>query len=130
MHTQDASFLSDWQRQRLSIHVDRAVTELRRGRPLLMVDGDSIDSLLPKGVQGPSNVWLFAAVETLTPDGWGRAAGRAPPCASPTPVATPPNTLVLGPGQFRFMDYVKVGVPLVIVSLIVCLVVIPLVWPF
>jgi GTP cyclohydrolase len=78
MHTQDASFLSDWQRQRLSIHVDRAVTELRRGRPLLMVDGDSIDSLLPKGVQGPSNVWLFAAVETLTPDGWERLRRLSP----------------------------------------------------
>lgn len=75
MHTQDSSFLSDWQRQRLSIHVDRAVTELRRGRPLLMVDANSIDSLLPKGVQGPSNVWLFAAVETLTPDGWERLRG-------------------------------------------------------
>ena len=78
MHTQDSSFLSDWQRQRLSIHVDRAVTELRRGRPLLMVDANSIDSLLPKGVQGPSNVWLFAAVETLTPEGWGRLRGLSP----------------------------------------------------
>jgi len=28
------------------------------------------------------------------------------------------------------MDYVKVGLPLVFISLIVCLVVIPLVWPF
>ena len=78
MHTQDSSFLSDWQRQRLSIHVDRAVTELRRGRPLLMVDANSIDSLLPKGVQGPSNVWLFAAVETLTPDGWERLRRLSP----------------------------------------------------
>ena len=58
------------------------------------------------------------------------AIGIAASCAFTTPVATPPNTLVLGPGQFRFMDYVKVGVPLVIISLIVCLVVIPLVWPF
>ena len=58
------------------------------------------------------------------------AIGIAGSCAFTTPVATPPNTLVLGPGQFKFMDYVKVGVPLVIVSLIVCLVVIPLVWPF
>ena len=58
------------------------------------------------------------------------AIGIAASCAFTTPVATPPNTLVLGPGQFRFMDYVKVGVPLVVVSLIVCLVVIPLVWPF
>ena len=58
------------------------------------------------------------------------AIGIAASCAFTTPVATPPNTLVLGPGQFRFMDYVKVGVPLVVVSLIVCLVVIPTVWPF
>ena len=58
------------------------------------------------------------------------AIGIAGSCAFTTPVATPPNTLVLGPGQFKFMDYVKVGLPLVFISLIVCLVVIPLVWPF
>ena len=58
------------------------------------------------------------------------AIGIAASCAFTTPVATPPNTLVLGPGQFRFMDYVKVGVPLAILSLILCMVVIPLVWPF
>ena len=58
------------------------------------------------------------------------AIGIAASCAFTTPVATPPNTLVLGPGQFKFMDYVKVGLPLVFISLIVCLVVIPLVWPF
>ena len=56
--------------------------------------------------------------------------GIAASCAFTTPVATPPNTLVLGPGKFRFMDYVKIGTPLVILSLVVCMVVIPLVWPF
>ena len=58
------------------------------------------------------------------------AIGIAASCAFTTPVATPPNTLILGPGKFRFMDYVKVGLPLVVVSMIVCTVVIPLVWPF
>ncbi|WP_278834194.1 SLC13 family permease [Mitsuokella multacida] len=58
------------------------------------------------------------------------AIGIAASCAFTTPVATPPNTLILGPGKFHFMDYVKVGLPLVIVSMIVCTVVIPLVWPF
>ena len=58
------------------------------------------------------------------------AIGIAASCAFTTPVATPPNTLVLGPGRFKFMDYVKVGVPLVIISLIVCAVVIPFFWPF
>ena len=58
------------------------------------------------------------------------AIGIAASCAFTTPVATPPNTLVLNAGRFHFMDYVKVGVPLVIVSLIVCVAVIPMVWPF
>ena len=58
------------------------------------------------------------------------AIGIAASCAFTTPVATPPNTLILGPGKFRFMDYIKVGLPLVIVSMIVCTVIIPLVWPF
>ena len=58
------------------------------------------------------------------------AIGIAASCAFTTPVATPPNTLVLAAGQFRFMDYVKIGLPLVLLSLIVCVVIIPLVWPF
>lgn len=58
------------------------------------------------------------------------AIGIAASCAFTTPVATPPNTLILVPGRFKFMDYVKVGVPLVFVSLVVCCVVIPFFWPF
>lgn len=51
-------------------------------------------------------------------------------CAFTTPVATPPNTLVLAPGKFKFMDYVRVGSPLVVVSLLVCVLIIPMAWPF
>lgn len=58
------------------------------------------------------------------------AIGIAASCAFTTPVATPPNTLILIPGHFKFMDYVKVGLPLVVVSLVVCMIVIPFFWPF
>lgn len=58
------------------------------------------------------------------------ALGIAASCAFATPMATPPNTLVLGPGGFSFNDYVKIGVPYGILSLIICLAVIPIVWPF
>ena len=51
-------------------------------------------------------------------------------CAFATPVGTPPNTLVLGPGGYKFMDYVKAGTGLVVVCFIVSLVIIPMVWPF
>lgn len=51
-------------------------------------------------------------------------------CAFASPVGTPPNTLVLGPGNYKFLDYVKAGSGLVFVCLIVSIIVIPVVWPF
>lgn len=58
------------------------------------------------------------------------AIGVAASCAFGTPVGTPPNTLVLGPGQYKFTDYVKAGVPLMLVCFVVSLIIIPMVWPF
>ena len=43
-----------------------------------------------------------------------------------TPVASPVNTLVLGPGQYKFIDFVKVGVPLQIIAMILTLLLMPL----
>lgn len=47
-----------------------------------------------------------------------------------TPIASPVNTLVLNPGRYRFMDFVKVGIPLQLLSLIVTLLLVPLLFPF
>ena len=58
------------------------------------------------------------------------ALGIAASCAFATPMATPPNTLVLGPGNFTFNDYVKVGVPMCLLSWVACVVIIPIIWPF
>ena len=84
-----------------------------------------------------------AATALLAPIGIGIAKGLgasphavmmaiaiAASCAFATPVGTPPNTLVLGPGGYKFNDYVKAGTGLVIVSGIVSIIVIPMVWPF
>ncbi len=58
------------------------------------------------------------------------AIAVAASCAFSTPVGTPPNTLVLGPGGYKFNDYVKAGTGLVVVCFIVSIIVIPMVWPF
>ena len=58
------------------------------------------------------------------------AIAVAASCAFATPVGTPPNTLVLGPGKFTFMDYVKCGTGLVIVCFVLSLILIPMFWPF
>ncbi len=58
------------------------------------------------------------------------AIAVAASCAFSSPVGTPPNTLVLGVGGYRFKDYVKAGSGLVVVCFVVSIIIIPLVWPF
>jgi len=47
-----------------------------------------------------------------------------------TPIGTTTNLMVLAPGEYRFGDYAKVGGPLVAIFLAICLVLIPIIWPF
>jgi len=46
-----------------------------------------------------------------------------------TPIGTTTNILVFSPGGYRFMDYVKVGLPLMLLFLAVTLVLVPVIWP-
>ncbi len=46
-----------------------------------------------------------------------------------TPMASPVNTLVLGPGGYRFNDFLKVGLPLIVLSLVVTLLAVPVIFP-
>ena len=47
-----------------------------------------------------------------------------------TPVASPVNTLVLGPGQYRFGDFLRVGVVLQLLVLVATLILVPVLFPF
>lgn len=47
-----------------------------------------------------------------------------------TPVATPANTMVMQPGGYRFGDYWKLGLPLVVLYGLVAVFLVPLIWPF
>lgn len=47
-----------------------------------------------------------------------------------TPIGMPANTMVYGIGGYKFKDYVKVGVPLIIVSLVVSMILLPILFPF
>ncbi len=46
-----------------------------------------------------------------------------------TPISHPANILVMGPGGYRFVDYLKVGVPLTLVVFAIILLVLPYLWP-
>ena len=47
-----------------------------------------------------------------------------------SPFSTPPNALVMSAGQYTFMDYVRIGLPLQILMGIVMVIVLPLLFPF
>jgi di/tricarboxylate transporter len=47
-----------------------------------------------------------------------------------SPVASPTNTLVLSAGQYRFVDFVKIGVPMMILMMIINVIFVPLFFPF
>ena len=47
-----------------------------------------------------------------------------------TPVATPANLMVMGPGGYRFGDYWKLGLPLLVLFGVVATVLVPVFWSF
>jgi multidrug efflux pump subunit AcrB len=68
---------------------------------------------------GNQAVWIVLA-----------AVAMAASAAFMTPVSSPVNTLVLGPGKYSFSDFVKIGVPFTILVMVVCVLLIPVLFPF
>jgi di/tricarboxylate transporter len=62
------------------------------------------------------------------PDAFFMAVAIGASCAFLTPIGHQNNTLILGPGGFRFGDYWRLGLPLEIVVLAVALPMLALVW--
>ena len=74
----------------------------------------------------------FQAAQTLevSPYPMLMAVALAASTAFATPVASPVNTLVLGPGQYRFGDFLRIGVVLQLLVLVATMLLVPLLFPF
>lgn len=57
------------------------------------------------------------------------AVAMAASASFTTPISHPANILVMGPGGYRFMDYLKVGGSLTLVVFVVLVVLLPILWP-
>nr|MBN1229133.1 SLC13 family permease [Anaerolineae bacterium] len=66
----------------------------------------------------------------INPYAFLMAVAIAASTAYVTPVASPVNTLVMGAGNYRFIDYAKIGIPLVVVVMLFTMVALPFLWPF
>ena len=51
-------------------------------------------------------------------------------CAYATPIGMPANTMIFGIGGYKFNDYVKAGLPLILIATAVSMIVLPIAFPF
>jgi len=74
----------------------------------------------------------LAAAKTMgvSPYPFAMIVAMAASAAFMTPVSSPVNTLVLGPGHYTFSDFAKIGVPFTFIVMIVCVVMVPILFPF
>ncbi|XTZ39637.1 SLC13 family permease [Salmonella enterica] len=66
----------------------------------------------------------------VSPYPFAMVVAMAASAAFMTPVSSPVNTLVLGPGNYQFSDFVKIGVPFTLLVMVVCVILIPILFPF
>jgi di/tricarboxylate transporter len=66
----------------------------------------------------------------VSPYPFAMTVALASSAAFMTPVSSPVNTLVMGPGNYRFMDFVRIGVPFTVLVLIVSVGLLPFLFPF
>ena len=66
----------------------------------------------------------------VSPYPFAMVVAMAATAAFMTPVSSPVNTLVLGPGKYSFSDFVKIGVPFTVLVMVVCVLLIPVLFPF
>jgi di/tricarboxylate transporter len=72
----------------------------------------------------------IAASMAVSPDPFLIAVAIGASCDFVTPFGHHNNTIIMGPGGYRFGDFWRVGLGLEVVVLLVSLLVIPMVWPF
>jgi di/tricarboxylate transporter len=51
-------------------------------------------------------------------------------CAFLSPVANAANAMVVGPGGYRFRDFLRAGFPLTVLIVVLAAFVLPILWPF
>jgi di/tricarboxylate transporter len=66
----------------------------------------------------------------VQPQAFLMAVAIAASMAFASPIASPTNTLIMEAGQYRFKDYGKAGVPLVVITMALSLIFLPLLFPF
>jgi di/tricarboxylate transporter len=121
----------------ITLIVDGLVDSLGAMGPIAMMTGLFVlTSVLSQFISNTATTVLMAPIALgsaaelgVSPYPLLMTVALAASTAFSTPVASPVNTLVLGPGGYRFMEFVKLGVPLQLLAMAVTLLLVPIVFP-
>lgn len=96
-----------------------------------------ITSLFSQFISNTATAVLLYPVAILTAEQMGispipmvMAVAFSSSMAFATPVATPPNAMVMAAGKYTFLDFVRVGVPLQLIIAVLAILLLPLFFPF
>ncbi len=93
-----------------------------------MTLSDFLNNVATTLIAAPIAVGMASATAT-NPDAWLMAVAVAASCAFLTPIGHKNNTIILGPGGYRFGDYWRMGLPLELLVIAVAMPAILVVWP-
>ncbi len=122
----------------LELFVDGLSTLAAGESPRVVLGGFFIlTSLLSQFISNTATTVLLSPVAIASAQALGIApapilmtVALAASTAFSTPIASPVNTLVIAPGNYRFIDFVKVGVPLQLLTMVLILWLTPYFFPF
>jgi di/tricarboxylate transporter len=106
------------------------------GTPVVLGSLFMITALLGLFISNTATAVLMAPVALAiahdlhaSPYPFAMIVALAASAAFMTPISSPVNTLVVGPGHYKFGDFVKVGVPFTLVVMVVCVILVPILLP-
>jgi di/tricarboxylate transporter len=122
----------------LDLIVNALVGGLGESSPMVLMAGlFLLTSIFSQFISNTATAVLVAPIAIGAATGLGispypllMTVAIAASTAFSTPMASPVNTLVIGPGGYRFLDFVKVGVPLQLLAMVITLLCVPLLFPF
>ena len=117
---------------------DQITTTLGGAGPIAVMTGIYVmTSLFGIFISNTATAVLFLPIAILAANELGvspfpfvMAVTYASSMSFSTPVSTPPNAMVMVAGKYKFVDYIKVGLPLQVIIGVVVILVLPLFFPF
>lgn len=118
--------------------VQSTLSQFGDANPVVIIGGIFVlTTLLSQFISNTATTVLMAPITLGIAQGLGlnpmpfmMAVAIAASAAFATPIASPVNTLVVAPGNYRFIDFLRVGVPLQLLTMAIAMLMLPLLFPF